>query len=254
MGFNLWDELGDIFAGWGSGGEDPPVDTATPEEWYPPYAGSTAADIGWGWPFQPGQEYRLYEQRLPRLPGWGEAGAWDVGNYLQSLIGLSPTNPLEQRAQGGAMSFLEEMQGAPPGGTAFAGIGEAMEPYQIRQEERGRSALEESLAHAGMLRSGAGQQVLADFGAQSGEAWANALAPFAMQGEALGQQGTLAGLGMLGGMGAQQYQRLYDPIQNYMQLLGSVGGTPMPRQQGGGDLWDALLGLGTGYLAGGGWG
>lgn len=176
-----------------------------------------------------------FYQRLPTLPPWAEflgyTGGQDFFNLMQGPQGLTG---FEQQAAGAAQGLLAPQ---PPGGTAFAGIADALAPYLTAERERGLGAMEESLSAAGMFRSGAGQQLLGDYQANTGMNIAAALAPFAMQGQQLQQQGVLAGIPYLGGFGQTEFQRPYDVLSQYMpSFLSSMSGQTVPREPSAGFL------------------
>jgi len=261
--------------------------------WGVPHDPATQLPSQWGgtfpgmWDIPPGESNLVQEfgERQPLIPAWAEWLGYQAGQGLYSQFGQEPLSPLEQQAALVAQGFLNPqespytqaagqglmglMQPQAPGGAAFAGIADALAPYLQAQQERGRQNLMESLGAAGGFRTGAGQQQLMRYEAEGGQNIAAALAPYAMQGEQLQQQGVLGAaaplmeLGMqpyqlqaqaipwLSALGAQQYNR---PIEMYSQavpsLLGGLRGGAQPQEDSAG-FWDYFIPLASGALSGG---
>ncbi len=188
-----------------------------------------------------------FKQRLSTLPLWGEKQMFDLSNLLGGMIGNTGLSGMENEAVGGIRNLLEPQA---PGGNAFAQMVEALTPARERQEDRQRKTQEESLARAGMFRSGAGQQLLSNQATQNAEQWAATLAPMAMGGEQLAQQAKMFGLPMLAGLGATEYGRQYDPMNQLLSVMGALSGNVRPAERQGTGFWDVFTALGAGALSG----
>lgn len=192
------------------------------------------------------------KERMRPLSPWAEETVYGSVQNIRDMLGMTPgASPYEQRGLASLGGLLDPQ---PPGGRAFAGVAEAISPWFEAERDRGRGNFAESLARMGMHRSGAGQELLRRYDVESPMALGAMLAPYAMQGEQMGQQGQLAGIQGLMGYGAQDYERYWRPYSELADMLGLThSAAPRPKaQQQGTDWLGAILGGVGAYTGAGG--